>query len=251
MTTSTVDGMNSEQAMYVFPTSFTQEGLWFLYQLEPESVAYNLLTAMHLSGGLDVEALQRSLNAIVQRHESLRTTFRMLEDQPVQVVAPSLVTPLPVVDLRSLPEMEWEALRLANAEMRRPFDLTQGPLLRATLLHLGAEEHLLVLTMHHIVFDGWSRGIFYRELVTLYEAFSTGRPSPLPELPIQYADFALWQREALQGDVLAEHLAYWKQQLLGAPAGLELPTDRQRLPLTTSRGATYRLMLPKALTEAL
>jgi amino acid adenylation domain-containing protein len=238
----------------VLPMSFTQEGLWFLDQLEPNSTTYNMPVSVSLSGlRLDVEALERSLNAIVQRHEALRTTFRMREEQPVQVIAPGLTVPLSVVDLRGLSEAERkaEARRLATEAVQRPFDLTQGPLLRATLLHLGAEESVLLLVIHHIVFDGWSFGVLFRELATLYEAFSTGQRSPLPELPIQYTDFAVWQREALSEDALAEHLAYWKQQLAGAPAHLDLPADRPRLPISSSRGSRYCLTLPKALTDAL
>ena len=237
----------------VLPMFFAQEGLWFLDQLKPESATYNMPVAISLRGLLDVEALERSLNTIVQRHEALRTTFGMREGQPVQVIAPTLYIALPVVDLRGIPEAEREAevLRLATEEARRPFDLTQGPLLRATLFQLGAEESMLMLVIHHIVFDGRSVGVLFRELASLYKAFSTGQPSPLLELPLQYADFVVWQREMLQGDILAEHLAYWKQQLAGSPTHLELPPDRPHLPVPTSRGAMYSLKLPKALTEAL
>ena len=221
----------------VFPMSLAQEGLWFLDQLEPDRATYIIPVAIRLRGLLDVEALDRSLNMIVQRHEALRTTFRMREGQPVQVIAPTLAIPLSLVDLRGFPEAEREAevLRLAID----PFDLNQGPLIRATVLQLGAEEHLLLLTMHHIVSDGWSLGVFLRELATLYEAFTSDQPSPLPELPMQYADFAAWQREVLSGDLLTESLAYWKQQLAASPAGLDLPTDRPRLPVPTLRGSTY------------
>ena len=237
----------------VFPMSSAQEGLWFLDQLESGSAAYNIPVVSRLRRLLDVEALQRSLNAIVQRHEALCTTFRLREGHPVQVIDPSLTIPLPMVDLRSLPEAEREAqaLRMATEEAQRPFDLTQGPLVRATVLQLGAEEDVLLLTMHHIVCDKWSVGVLLRELATLYEAFSAGLPSPLPELPIQYADFAAWQRESLQGDILAEHLSYWKQQLAGCPAGLDLPTDRPRLQMPTSQGSTHRFTLSKALTDGL
>ena len=253
MTTSTLYDMASDQAVYVFPASFIQEGLWFLDQLEPGSATYNIPLAIHLRGLIDVEALERSLNALVQRHEALRTTFRMMEEQPMQVVAPSLVVSLPVIDLRSFPEVEQEVevLRLATEEGQQPFDLSQGPLVRATLLQLGAQQYQLLLSMHHIVSDDWSMDVFLRELASLYEAFSTGQPSPLPELPIQYADFVVWQREMLQGDILAEQLAYWQRQLAGIPTSLELPTDRPRLPVRTSQGLTYGLMLPKALAEGL
>ncbi len=236
----------------VLPASFAQEGLWFLDQLKPESAAYNIPVAIRLRRRLDVERLLWSLNAIVQRHKALRTTFQMMEGQPTQVIASTLTIPLPVIDLRDLPEAEREAevQRLTTEEAQRPFNLTEGPLVRATVLQLEAEESML-LTVHHIVCDDWSLGVLLRELATLYEAFSTGRSSPLPDLPIQYVDFAVWQREVLQGDIIAEHLAYWKQQLAGSPAGLDLPTDRPRLPVPTSQGSTYCVMLPKALAEAL
>lgn len=243
----------SDQATYAFPTSFTQEGLWFLHQLEPESAAYNLQVAIHKEGQVDVESIQRSLNVIVQRHEVLRTSFRMVKEQPMQVIAPSLSLSLPVVDLRIFSEDERKAvaLQLAREELRQPFDMIQGPLIRAKLLWQHEDECLLLLTMHHIVSDGWSMDVLFKELVTLYEAFSSGQPSPLPELPIQYGDFAVWQREMLQGNILAKHLAYWKKQLSGRPSGLELPADHLRLLDTTSRGSTYRVTLPKELTEAL
>src|SRR6266516_3467410 len=233
----------------VFPMSLAQEGLWFLAQLEPARAASIIPLVLRLRGLLDVQALERSLHLIVQRHEALRTTFGMRQGQPVQVIAPPLALPLSLRDLRGLPEGEPEAevLRLARA----PFDLQQGPLLRATVLQGGAQEQLLLLSLHPLVCDGWSLGVFLRELATLYEACSNGQPSPLPELPMQYADFARWQRERLAGGLLAESLAYWRQQLAGSPAGVDLPTDRPRLPVPTVRGATYGLRLPRALTAAL
>jgi len=237
----------------VLPISFNQEGLWFLDQLKSESAAYNISVAIHLRGLLDMEAFERSFNAIVQRHEALRTTFILMEGQPVQVIASNLTISVPVVDLRSLPEAEREAKtqRLATEEAQRPFDLTQGPLVRATVLHLRAEEHVLLLTTHDIVSDGWSLSVLFRELATLYESFSTGQSSPLPELPMKYAGFAVCQQEWLKGDIATEHLAYWKQQLAGSPAGLDLPTDRPRLPVPTLRSSTYCVTLPKALADAL
>ena len=243
----------ADQATYAFPTSFAQEGLWFLHQLEPESAAYNLQVAIHKEGRVDVELIQRSLNVIVQRHEVLRTCFRMINEQPMQVIASSLFLPLPVVDLRKNTEDERKTLvlQLAREELRQPFDLIQGPLIRAKLLWLDEDEYLLLLSMHHLISDGWSMDVLFRELVTSYEAFSSGQTSPVPELPIQYGDFAVWQREMLQGNILAEHLAYWKKQLSGRPSGLELPADRLRLQDTTSQGSTYHVTLPKELTEAL
>ena len=202
--------------------SFAQERLWFLDQLEGPSAAYNIPAGLRLSGPLDVVALERSLGEMVRRHEVLRTSFPTVEGVAVQRIAPVLEVGLPVVELQGLDEGEREAevRRLAAEEAQRPFDLARGPLLRVCLLKLGEEDHGLLLTMHHIVTDGWSMGVFIRELAALYEAFSTGRPSPLAELPIQYADFAAWQRQWLQGAVLEGQLAYWQEQLAGAPAAV-------------------------------
>jgi len=190
---------------------------------------------------------------MVQRHDALRITVRVMEGQPVQVIAPSLTIPLPVVDLQAPPEAERpiQAQRLATEEAQRPFDLSQGPLVRATLLQLGAEEHVLLLSMHRIICDGWSMGVCLRELASLYEAFASGQPSSLPELPMQFAEFALRQQEWLQGDAAAAELAYWKQQLANSPAGLELPSDHPRLPMPRLQGSTHELALPRALSEAL
>jgi aspartate racemase len=233
--------------------SFAQARLWFLEQLEPGSGAYNMPAAVRLTGSLDVAALKQSLQEIVQRHEALRTTFRMVSGEPIQVIAPILALAVPLVDLHELPEAQQEAQveQLATEEAQQPFDLAMGPLLRAKLLHLSEAEHVLLLTMHHIVSDGWSMGVLIRELVALYEAFSTGKPSPLPQLPIQYADFAHWQRQWLQGEVLAAQLSYWQQQLTGAPPVLELPTDRPRPTVQTFRGATQFLALPEPLSQKL
>jgi amino acid adenylation domain-containing protein len=233
--------------------SFAQARLWFLEQLEPGSGAYNIPAAVRLTGSLDVATLEQSLNEIVQRHEALRTTFRMVSGEPIQVIAPVKALTLQLVDLRDLPEATQEAQveRLATESAQQPFDLAMGPLLRATLLHLGEAEHVLLLTMHHIVSDGWSMGVLIRELAALYEAFSTGKPSPLPQLPIQYADFAHWQRQWLQGEVLAAQLSYWQQQLAGSQTVLELPTDRPRPAVQTFRGATQFLALPAPLSQKL
>jgi len=242
-----------EEEVFVFPASFAQQRLWFLDQFEPGSPYYNIPSAVRLTGKLDVVALERTLNEIVRRHESLRTTFATMDGEPVQVISPSLTLPLPVVDLRDLPpaERESEAMRLAMEEARRPFNLSQGPLLRTTLLRLDEEEYMMLLTMHHIVSDGWSMGVLIGEIATIYAAFSAGKPSPLPELPIQYADFALWQREWLQGEVLETQLNYWKQQLGDDLDVLELPTDHPRPAVYTNNGATQSLKLPKRLADAL
>ncbi|MBV8887999.1 MAG: amino acid adenylation domain-containing protein [Chroococcidiopsidaceae cyanobacterium CP_BM_RX_35] len=244
---------NGSQEVFVFPVSFAQQRLWFLEQLVPGNPFYNVPTAVLLTGSLNVAALEQTFNEIVRRHEALRTTFRIVEGEPVQVIAPSWHLPLSLVDLQELPEAEREAevQRLLTAEFQQPFELSQGSLLRIKLLQLGEAEHVLMLTMHHIVADGWSAGVLLRELGTLYNAFSIGQPSPLVDLPIQYADFAYWQREWLQGEVLVTQMAYWQQQLDDVPLGLDLPTDRPRPVLPTFRGARQFLMLPVELSEGL
>lgn len=236
-----------------FPLSFAQARLWFLEQLEPGNPFYNQSAAVHLLGRLNLAALEQSFNEILRRHEVLRTTFTVVEGQPVQVIAPTLPLTLPVVDLQKLPEAErkGEVLRRATEESQQSFNLSKTPLLRCTLLRLDETEYVLLFTMHHIISDAWSKGVLLRELAILYEAFSIGKPSPLPELPIQYADFAVWQQQWLQGEVLETQLTYWRQQLEGSPPLLELPTDRTRPPVQTFRGATQSFILPKALTEAL
>ena len=246
-----------------FPLSFAQQRLWFLDQFEPGSPFYNIPAAVRLTGPLNVAALEHSLNEIVRRHEVLRATFVAVKGQPVQVIAPAMtvITPkltpaLPVTDLRHLPQeaREEEALRLSTQEARQPFELAQGPLLRARLLRLDEEEHILLLTMHHTVFDGWSTGVLARELSALYDTFSQvsiGHTSPLPELPIQYADYADWQRQWLQGEVLEEQLAYWRQRLGDAPPVLELPTDYPRPPVQTYQGAHHAFELGRSLYEQL
>ncbi|MFL5539875.1 MAG: condensation domain-containing protein, partial [Longimicrobiaceae bacterium] len=199
------------------PTSFAQERLWFIDRLEPGSAVYNLSAAWRLGGVLDEAVLERSLSEIVRRHEALRTTFGEVDGSPVQVIAPFSGFSLPVEDLSALGEADREAAlrRRAGEEARRAFDLSAGPLFRAALLRLGAEEHVLLLSMHHIVSDGWSTGVLFRELSALYAAYREGRESPLAELPVQYADYAVRQREQLAGEVLDRQLAYWKERLAG------------------------------------
>jgi amino acid adenylation domain-containing protein len=235
------------------PLSFAQHRLWFLDQLAPGSNAYNIHAAVRLSGHLDAEALEQSVSEVVRRHEALRTTFANVAGRPVQVISPATALTLPRVDLMALPESdrESELLQLASAEAQRPFDLAAGPLFRATLVQMGAEEHAVLLTMHHIISDGWSIGVLIKEMASLYEAFSQGRPSPLSALPIQYADFASWQRQWMQGEVLEKQLAYWTKRLAGSPPILELPTDRPRPAVKTSRGAVQDIKLSGQLTEAL
>jgi amino acid adenylation domain-containing protein len=243
--------MNEE--VFVFPTSYAQQRLWFLDQLTPGNPFYNVPAITSVREPLDLSALERSLNEIVRRHETLRTTFMAVDGQPLQVIAPTLEVLLPVMDLRPLPatDRETEARRLAAEEAERPFDLAQGPLLRTTLLRLDEQENLLLVTMHHIISDGWSQRVFLRELTTLYAAFLTEKASPLEELPIQYADYAVWQRQWLQGEVLHTQLAYWKRQLGGVPAVLQLPTDHPRPEVQTFRGAEQFLSLSERLSEAL
>ncbi|PYQ44520.1 MAG: hypothetical protein DMF77_07020 [Acidobacteria bacterium] len=223
--------------------SFAQQRLWFLEQLQPGSSAYNVSTGVFLGGELSTEALRLSLQAIVDRHESLRTTFVTKDGRPLQVVAPAMVVPLAEVDLRGLPDPEAQARRLAEEEASRPFDLARGPLLRATLLRLAEQEHALLLTVHHIVFDAWSMGIFAREQALLYAAHVSGEPSPLRPLDVQYADFAAWQRDWLQGEVLERQLGYWREQLEGLQA-LELPMDHARPAVQTFDGAWRQRTLP-------
>jgi amino acid adenylation domain-containing protein len=235
------------------PLSFSQERLWFIHQLQPDSSTYNVSLAFRLQGLLNICALEHSLNEIIQRHEALRTTFLASENKPVQVIAPSLNLMLPVVDLRELPEIERETqvLQLVKNEVQQPFDLEQGSLLRSSLVQLHENEYVLLLSVHHIVFDGWSDSVLWRELTALYTAFCAGKPSPLPELPIQYADFAVWQRQWLQGQVMDTQLDYWKQQLAGSPPLLELPTDRVRPLIQTSRGSIKHFQLDDHLTQKL
>jgi amino acid adenylation domain-containing protein len=222
------------------PLSFAQQRLWFLDQLEPESAAYNMPAAVRLSGRLEPVVLGEALNEVVRRHEVLRTSFVNVDGKPVQLIAPSLDLPFAVVDLSSLPatEREREVLRLVREEAQRPFKLNTGPLLRAGLLRLGDDEHVLLVTMHHIISDGWSLRVLVKEVATLYEAFAAGQSSPLPELAIQYADYAVWQQTWLSGEVLDQQLDYWQQQLAGAEI-LELPTDHERPPVQSYAGAHY------------
>jgi amino acid adenylation domain-containing protein len=234
-----------------FPLSFAQQRLWFLEQLTPGNFTYNILVGVRLTGTLDARSLERSLNELVKRHEVLRTAFKTINGQPVQAIASNLELKILEIDLRSLPETERdrEVERLIAAEAQQAFDLSQAPLLRAKLLHLSDSNWVLLLSTHHIIFDAWSMGIFIQELATFYQAFCTGKPSPLPELSVQYADFASWQRQWLQGEVLETQLAYWKKQLGGNLPVLNLPTDRPRPAVQTFRGAVHGFTIPKAIAE--
>ncbi|HEV2736596.1 MAG TPA: amino acid adenylation domain-containing protein, partial [Longimicrobiaceae bacterium] len=227
------------------PLSFSQQRLWLLDRLDPGSPVYNIPAVVRLSGALDVGALHRALEEIVRRHDALRTTIGMRDGEPVQVVAPAGPVPLPVDDLAAVGEGERSA-RLAKVEReeaRRPFDLARGPLFRARLARVAGDDHVLLLAMHHVVSDGWSLEVLFRELAALYAAFAGGRPSPLPELPVRYADFAFAQREHIRGQALADLLDYWVPRLRGAPP-LELPADRPRPARRTLAGATHRFAIP-------
>ncbi|MFP2913034.1 non-ribosomal peptide synthetase, partial [Pyxidicoccus sp. 3LFB2] len=219
--------------------------------LEPGSAVYNIPAALRLTGSLDVSALQRALTELVRRHESLRTTFHNANGQPSQRILEPAPFALPVVDLSSLEAPEAEVRRLAEEEAHAPFALDRGPLLRASLLRLGAQEHVLLLNMHHVVSDGWSMDVLVREMTALYEGFRQGQPVSLPELPVQYADYAVWQRDWLKGAVLEAQIGWWKQHLSGAPPVLELPTDFQRPAVQSFRGAAIPVQLSRSVSEAL
>jgi amino acid adenylation domain-containing protein len=243
--------MSSEE-VFVFPASFAQQRLWFLDQLIPGNAIYNVPTVIRLTGSLNLTALEQTFNEIVRRHETLRTTFVVLDGQPLQAIEPSLTIPLSVLDLQQLPpdEQEVRAKCIVTAEIEHPFDLSSGALLRVKLLVLSQTEHILLLNMHHIICDDWSIGVLIRELGTLYAAFAQNQPSPLLELPLQYADFAHWQREWLQGEVLQTQLGYWRDQL-NAISILHLPTDKPRPAIQSYQGATQFIELPKKLIDAL
>ncbi|HSF39662.1 MAG TPA: amino acid adenylation domain-containing protein, partial [Thermoanaerobaculia bacterium] len=233
------------------PLSFAQERLWFLDQLQPGQPTYNMPSALRMTGPLSPAALTGAFAEVVRRHETLRTTFPAVAGRPVQRIAPPGPFPLPVIDLSALSAGEREAARLTTLEAARPFDLAAGPLLRAGLLRLGEGEHLLLATMHHIVSDGWSMGILIRELGAAYQALAAGTSPALPELPVQYADWAVWQRDWLQGEPLEAQLAYWRRQLGEDVAVLELPADCPRPAVATFRGSHLSAVLPVSLAQSL
>ena len=235
------------------PLSFSQQRLWFLSQVVPNSPVYNVPEAVHLSGQLNVAALEQSLNEIIRRHDVLRTSFMVVSGQPVQICAVSRRLDLKIVDLGQLAATAREACshRLLKEEARRRFDLTNDLLLRATLLRLDEQNYWALLTLHHIVADGWSMGLIVKEIAALYEAYARGKESPLPELPIQYADFAHWQRCWLRDEVLASQLDYWRKELAGAPTVLELPGDRPRPPVQTFQGARFHFSFGVSLNARL
>jgi len=235
------------------PLSFPQQRLWFLEQWEPGTAAYNISAAIRLSGPLDVRALERSLGGIVRRHAALRTSLVAERGEPVQVVAEECAIALSLDNLEAVARelRAAEAERLAREEARQPFDLARGPLLRARLLRLDEREHVLVLTLHHIVCDAWSMAIFGRELAALYAGEIEHRAAELPTLPLQYPDYARWQRRWLTGSRLEQGLEYWSRQLRAAPPLLALPTDRPRPAVQGFQGATHALALPHSLTAEL
>ncbi|HVU67466.1 MAG TPA: condensation domain-containing protein, partial [Ktedonobacteraceae bacterium] len=235
------------------PLSFAQQQLWFLDQLQSGSPAYNIPIAYQIKGSPDLAALEQSINEIIRRHEVLRTVFQTRDGQPGQVILPDLTLKLCPESLEDIPPAQRaaEMQRLVTEEAQKPFNLAQGPLVRVRLLRLDEQEHVLLLTIHHIVFDGWSMRLLSQELTTLYTAFAQGQPSPLPDLPVQYADYAHWQRERLQGEVLQTELDYWKQQLAGAPSVLELPADRPRPAVQGWQGDLHSFTLSRAVSRDL
>ncbi|HEX2270161.1 MAG TPA: condensation domain-containing protein, partial [Pyrinomonadaceae bacterium] len=233
------------------PLSYAQQRLWLLTELEPDTNAYHIPGAIRLEGVLNIKALEDALNEILRRHEILRTTFVKVNGELVQNIEPATHHQLPIVDLTDAVDREAEVRRYAAEEASRPFDLVRGPLLRTSLLRLDETDHVLLFTMHHIISDGWSLGILVRELTVLYECFSQDLPSPLEDLPVQYADFAHWQREWLQGEVLEQQLDFWRKQLKGAPGVLELPLDHPRPKHQSFRGSKVSLNFSRELSQSL
>src|ERR1051325_4141882 len=235
------------EEVFVIPSSYAQQRLWLLERLDPGTAAFNMSAAVRLTGALDVSALQQSLDEVVRRHESLRTTFAEVDGEPVQAIASNVEVLLPVIEVDDDEKLE----RLIREDAQTPFDLSDGPLLRTTLVRTSAREHVLLLSMHHIVSDGWSIGVLVHELMSLYSAFIEGRHAALAELPIQYADFALWQRERIKGEAGRAMIAYWKRQLASPLPVLELPDDHPRPAVQTYRGARQSTRLSHELSEAL
>jgi hypothetical protein len=235
------------------PLSYAQERLWFLDQFERDKSIYNIPRTFLVTGPLDIQAMERSFGEIIKRHEALRTTFKDVNGVPAQIIGKVRPFKLALVDLSGLSpeEREYEVTRLVTEDALTSFDLAQGPLMRVSLLRLDDDEYVVRFTLHHIVSDGWSTGIFVKEWSALYQAFSQGRPSPLPEPPIQYADFAQWQRQWMEGRALEDHLSYWKRQLEGASTVLKLPIDNPQPDPHNCDGARQSLLLPRALTDSI
>ncbi|MGB8954343.1 MAG: amino acid adenylation domain-containing protein, partial [Tumebacillaceae bacterium] len=235
------------------PLSFAQQRLWFFDQFVKGSAVYNIPTGVKFKGSLDDQALKQCFQEIVRRHEVLRTSFRLEDNQPIQSIVPEMQVPLVKIDLRFMPESELQAefIRLSQEEAVKPFDLSEGPLLRTTLLQMKDDEYVLLLTMHHIISDGWSMNVVMSELTVLYEAFVSGGESPLPELKVQYGDFAVWQRDWLVGEVLEGQLSYWQKKLDGELPVLQLPFDEVRPPVQTYHGAVHEVVIPKEMLQRL
>ncbi|MEA5602478.1 amino acid adenylation domain-containing protein [Nostoc sp. UHCC 0252] len=250
---SKTDTIPKRQTSENIPLSFSQQRLWFIDQLYHGSAFYNIPIAFHIKGQLNITALHQSLNEIINRHEVWRTNFQLINGEPSQKILAQSTCDLPIINLEHLSGQNWESevKQLVAESAKKPFNLAKELLVRATLLHLSQEEHVLLVTMHHIITDGWSCDVFLRELSTLYAAFSTNQPSPLPELTIQYGDFAIWQRDRIQGEFLATQLNYWQQQLQGELPILQLPTDRPRPTVTSFTGSKQYFTLSKSLTDAL
>ncbi|MGZ4113120.1 MAG: condensation domain-containing protein, partial [Tumebacillaceae bacterium] len=242
-----------ERADGVFPVSFGQQRLWFLDQVEEEKAAYNEAFAITLDGELDVALLKQSFDVLCERHESLRTTFRMENGEVQQVIGEAQTVAFTLHDMRIYPDVlrQLEVDHLLHAERQTPFDLAAGPLWRVCLLQVGEQQHVLSLVLHHIICDATSNTVLYEELFTVYAALQSGRAWELPSVDLQYADYAVWQRNWLTGTIYQNQLAYWKKELSGAPSLLELPTDRPRPPVQSFRGSSWTMRLPKRLTADL
>ncbi|TMC14576.1 MAG: non-ribosomal peptide synthetase, partial [Chloroflexi bacterium] len=234
------------------PLSFAQQRLWFMDRLQPESTAYQGTEVLHFHGVLNARVLERSLEKLMHRHEILRTTFAVQAGEPMQVIHPAARYYLPVIDLSGLKQEQGalQARQVARQDARHPCNLDKGPLLRVHLLRLEMQEHRVLLTIHHIITDGWSNEVLMHELTQLYEAYVAGRSSPLAPLPLQYADYALWQREWLQGEVLETQLAYWRKQLAGITP-LKLSVNRPHLSAESQQAGTSTFVVPTHLCEAL
>ena len=236
-----------------FPLSYSQERLWIVHELDPDSPAYNAGAALELAGVLDLSLLRRALSEITRRHEVLRTTLHHVGDDLVQIISDECQCELPVEDVEHGSDSEGSerVVKMARKFVKTPFDLKSGPLLRTRLFRLDQQHHVLVLAVHHIVSDAWSIGIFLGELETLYAAFAAGKRSPLPEPALQYADYAVWEREWLQGEVIEEHLDYWRKQLTDLPAMLALPTDYPRPKRQRFEGSHHAIHFGREFTEQL
>src|SRR5581483_3658828 len=236
-----------------FPLSFGQQRLWVLDRLQPNTAAYNIPVVFRVRGALNVQALEKALNAVVERHEVLRTHFTAVNGEPRQIIAPRQSIRLSFKDLRGLPQSQREtrAIEGARQEIKQTFDLNRGPVLRAVLVRVDDEDHILALTVHHIAFDAWSAGILVRELQVSYSAFLAGSIPELAALPLQYADYAAWQRTSVQSQNLADRITYWQRKLAGAPNGVQLPTDRPRPSVQSFRGESHTMTIPPQVAAGL